>query len=202
VRKTVTFIVMLSLAALLAGGSSPADDKKGGAPDEKALIEAAIKAGTPGEPHKRLEALAGSWDGATKMWLDSSKAPVESKGTSESKMIMGGRYLEEKVSGEFGGMKFQGQGITGYDNLQKKYTLVWIDNMGTGIWTATGSYDADKKTFTYQGEEIDPLSGKKFKNKYVLHLIDKDKYETEMFKEVDGKDVKVMQITYKRKAEK
>jgi hypothetical protein len=33
-------------------------------------------------------------------------------------------------------------------------------------------------------------------------VIDKDKYETDMFKEVGDKEVKVMHITYTRRAEK
>lgn len=201
-RKTVTFIVMLSLAALLAGGPSPADDKKADPPDEKAAMEAMMKAAQPGEQHKGLARLEGSWDQTIQMWMDPSKPATESKGTCESKMIMGGRYLEDKVSGEFGGMKFLGQGLSGYDNVKKKYTFTWVDNMGTGVSTASGSYDADKKAYTYLGEETDPLSGKTIKTKMVTHVIDKDKYEMDMYKIVGDKDVKVMHITATRKAEK
>jgi len=193
--------VILSVVALVAISASPAEEKKS-APDEKAYIEAMMKAATPGEQHKRLEALTGSWDVSVKMWLDPSKEPGESKGTSESKLIMGGRFFEEKVTGNFGGETFHGLGITGYDNLKKKYTFAWIDNMGTGISTASGSYDTDKKTFTYHGEEIDPVEGKKVKTKTVLHLIDKDKYETDMYKLVGDKEMKVMHLDYNRKGAK
>ena len=201
-RKFATLTLLLSLAALLAGGSSLADEKKADPPDEKALMEAMMKAATPGEAHKNLAALAGSWDLTLKMWMDPSKPPMESKATAESKMLMDGRYLEEKIIGEFGGMKFLGQGLSGHDNLKKKYTFTWIDNMGTGISVATGSYDADKKTITYHGEETDPLSGKAVKTKSVTHLIDKDRYEMDMYKEVGGKDVQVMHIDAMRKAAK
>ncbi|HKI30352.1 MAG TPA: DUF1579 domain-containing protein [Gemmataceae bacterium] len=201
-RKTVRFALLLSFAALLVCGASLADDKKADAVDEKALMEAMIKAGTPGEHHKRLGALAGSWDVTVKMWMDPSKDPTESKATSESKLIMGGRFLEEKVTGDFGDMKFHGQGLTGYDNLQKKYTSAWIDNMGTGIETSTGSYDADTKTFTYHGEKIDALTGKKLKTKSAIHLIDKDKYEIDMYKVIGDKDVKEIHIDAVRKAAK
>jgi hypothetical protein len=203
VRKFATTTVLLSLAALLAGGASLAEDKKkGAAPDEKAAIEAMMKAATPGEQHKKLADLAGSWDLTMKMWMDPSKPPQESKATSESQMIMEGRYLEEKVVGDFGGMKFLGRGTTAYDNLTKKYTFAWIDNMGTGISTATGGYDADKKAYTYHGEETDPLSGQKMKTKMVTHVIDKDHYEMDMYKVVEGKDVQVMHIDSVRKGAK
>jgi hypothetical protein len=201
-RKTVRSAVFLSLAALLVCGASLAGDKKDKAPDEKEAIEAMMKAATPGEPHKKLAELAGEWDVTIKMWMDPSKPPTESKATCTSKMIMGGRYLEEKVKGEFGGMEFLGQGITAYDNLQKKYTLTWIDNMGTGISTSPGTYDADKQTYTYKGEEIDPLSGKKTKTKMVTHVIDKASYEVDVYKVAGDKEVKAMHLDAKRKTEK
>jgi hypothetical protein len=202
VRKFATLIVLLGLAALLASGASLADDKKGGAPDEKAAMEAMMKAAQPGEQHKALAGLAGSWDVTLKLWMDPSKPPTESKATSESKVVMDGRYLEEKVVGEFGGMKFLGQGLTGYDNVRKKYHFTWIDNMGTGVGTAWGSYDPDKKTYTYLGEEADPLSGQTYKTKMVTHVIDKDKYEVDMYRVEGGKDVKAMHLDAVRKAAK
>jgi hypothetical protein len=203
VRKFATLTVLLGLAALLAGGGSLAEDKKKGEPpDEKAAMEAMMKAAQPGEAHKALAGLAGSWDQTITMWMDPSKPPTESKASCESKMIMDGRYLEDKTSGEFGGMKFLGQGLTAYDNLKKKYTFTWIDNMGTGVSTASGTYDAGKKTYTYHGEETDPLSGKTMKTKMVTHVIDKDKYEMDMYKVDGGKDVKVMHIDAVRKAAK
>jgi hypothetical protein len=201
-RKTVVQPMLLSVAALLAGPLSWADDKKAEPPDEKAVIEAMIKAGTPGEQHKQLAALAGSWDVNVKMWLDPTKEPGESKASTETKAIMGGRYVEEKVTGDFGGMTFLGQGLFGYDNLRKKYTYTWIDSFGTGVSTAEGSFDADKKTWTFKGEELDPLDGKKIKTKSVIHLIDKDNYEVDMYKVVEGKDVKAMHLDCKRKAKK
>ncbi len=202
VSKTVKFGLLFCLAALVVGSTSVADEKKAAAPDQKAMMEAMMKAGTPGEPHKQLAELAGTWDVGVKMWMDPSQPPSESKATTESKMIMDGRYLEDTVTGEFGGMKFLGRGVIGYDNLRKKYTYAWIDNMGTGISMATGTYDPDKRTYTYQGEEIDPLSGQKIKTKSVIHVIDRDNYEEDMYRVAGDKDVKTMHLDCKRKATK
>jgi hypothetical protein len=192
-------VMLLGLGAVLAGGACLADDKKGAPPDEKALAEAMAKAATPGEYHKKLDSLAGSWSASVKMWLDPSKPAVETSATSEAKWIMGGRYLEEKVTGEFAGMPFHGQSITGYDNLQKKYVSAWVDNMGTGLAVSTGSYDPDKKTLTFQREETDPVGGQKMKVKDVMHLIDNDRHELESFRLTGDKEVKVMHIVYTRK---
>ncbi len=198
-RKVFLFAALLCAAGLFAGQGGRADDKKKDAPDEKAVMEAMMKAATPGDAHKKLDPTVGSWELVVKMWMDPSKPAEESKATSERKWIMGGRYVEEKVAGEFGGMKFEGGGVMGYDNLKKKYTGGWIDNMSTGLIVSEGAYDADKKTFTFTNEMPDFSTGKTTKGKDVLTIVDKDKFELDSYRQVGDKEVKMMHITYSRK---
>ncbi len=198
-RRIILFAALLCATGLLVGQAGRADDKKKDAPDEKAIIEAMMKAGTPGDAHKKLEPTVGSWELAVKMWMEPSKPANESKGNSERKWILGGRFVEEKVTGEFGEMKFEGGGVMGYDNLKKKYTGAWIDNMSTGLIVSEGNYDADKKTFTFHSEMPDVVTGKTKKSKDVLTIVDKDKMELNSYTEMGGKEVKMMQIIYTRK---
>ena len=70
--------------------------------------------------------------------LDGAGRPAqESTGTSENKMILGGRYLEQHYDGTMMGQPFCGIGY-GFDNYKKKYVATWIDSMGTGILVTTG----------------------------------------------------------------
>ena len=133
------------------------------------------------------------------MWMDPSQPPTESEGTSEAKWVMGNRYVRQEVKGSFGGMEFNGVGVTGYDNLKKKYVSAWIDNMGTGIATATGEVDKTGKVFTFTGEEIDPSSGKTIKGRDVTTLNGDGTIKTEFYKLVDGKEIKVMEIISTKK---
>ncbi len=186
-------------AGLLVTAPLAAEDKKkADAPDEKAAMEAMIKAATPGEMHKKLEPLAGKWEYSMKMWMDPNKPPTESKGTAETKWVMGNRYLRMAVTGDFGGMKFEGVGVTGYDNLRGTYVGAWIDNFGTGISTSTGKVDADGKVFTYEGEELDPITKQKIKSREVMKIVDNDTYEETFYKVIGEKEIKVMEITAKR----
>jgi hypothetical protein len=198
-RRIILFAAMLCATGLLASPGGRAEDKKKDAPDEKAIIEAMMKAGTPGDAHKKLEPTVGSWELAVKMWMDPSKPAEESKATSERKWILGGRFVEERVTGEFGGMKFEGGSVMGYDNFKKKYTSAWIDNMTTGIILSEGAYDADKKTFTFTNESPDFVTGKMKKGKDVLTIVDKDKLELTSYTTMGDKEVKMMHITYTRK---
>jgi hypothetical protein len=196
-RKMWISVVGLSLALFVYGRAS-ADDKKTEAPDEKTAMEAMMKAATPGEMHKKMEPLIGKWDCALKMWMDPSKPPSEMKGTSESQWIMGNRYLRMTFKGDFGGMPFEGRGVMGYDNLRKTYVGAWIDNFSTGIMNSTGEVDSTGKIFTFTSEEIDPLTGKKFKNKQVTKVIDENKHEETFYRIEGDKENKTMEIVYTR----
>jgi hypothetical protein len=178
-------------------------DKKTGAGgaggmDEKAMMEAWMKASTPGEPHQQLAKQVGSWTTAVKFWMAPNAPAQESTGSSDMKSILGGRFIEENSKGTFMGQPFEGVGIFGYDNIKKKYTMVWVDNMGTMMETAEGTM-ADK-TLTMNGEAIDPMTGKKAKHRSVLHFDSDKKYTMEMFgPDPKGKEFKMMEIVYTKK---
>jgi hypothetical protein len=198
-RHLLTSTLFLAVAAL-AGGAASADEKKQAVPpDEKAMLEAMLKAATPGEQHKKLEPLAGTWELSVQSWMDPSKPPSASKATSEIKWIMGNRFLEETVKGEFAGMEFNGRNLIGYDNLRKKYTTTWISTMCTSIANGTGEMSADGKTLTTQTEGVDPISGQVIKGRDVLQIVSNDNLEATFYKTLGGQEVKVMHITYVRK---
>ncbi len=189
----------LGLGLLVAAPAIAQEAKKGG-DDEAAMMARWQAYATPGEGHAALKPIAGSWTATVKMWMQPGASPQESAATSEAKWIMGGRYLQEDVKGSFGGMPFEGRGLTGYDNLKKKYVGTWVDNMGTGIETSEGAFDAATKTLTSISEGLDPMTGKTKKNRDVLRIEGDAKMVREMWtKGPDGKDFKVMEITYTRK---
>ncbi|MFL5340320.1 MAG: DUF1579 domain-containing protein [Gemmataceae bacterium] len=185
------------LAGLLLAIPAAADDKKKTeTPDN--VAEAMRMAGTPGEMHKKLEPLVGKWDVVMKMWQGPNQPPSESKATAETKWVMGGRFIRTAVTADFGGMKFEGVGVTGYDNLRKTYVGAWIDSMGTGITHSTGKVDDSGKIFTNTFEEIDPLTKQRTKKKEILKIIDADNYEQTFFNVVGERETKEMEITAKR----
>lgn len=184
------------------GGALVAQDHKGhdhgmmqGQQKMDPMMEAMIKAGTPGAQHARLAAGAGKWTNTIKHWMDPSAPPMVSQGTYEIKPIMGGRYMEESAHSEMMGMAFEGKAISGYDNVAGQYFSVWIDNMGTGIAVLTGDYN-DKGQLVLEGEFSDPMSpsGKSWMRE-VLSTNGADRSTMEMYSKMDGEIVRVMEIT-------
>jgi len=154
----------------------------------------------PGEGHKALEPLVGNWDYTISWWETPGSQPQKSTGTSEVKWILSGRFLEQTAKGSAMGQEFEGMGIMGYDNMKKEYTGIWMDNMGTGMMTSTGSYDPSTKSFTETGSFSCPQEGGEKSFRGVTAFMNPDKYTYEMFAaDKDGKESRMMEIVYTRK---
>jgi hypothetical protein len=187
---------------LMASAASGGDKKKApaGPPDEKAMMEAMTKAATPGEPHKKLETMIGTWDTKVTMWMDPSKPPEESTGTSENRWVLGNRYVQQTFEGTFMGQPFSGIGYTGYDNITKKYTGTWMDTGSTSMMNMTGKAEADGKVMKFSGTMNDPMTGKACKLTSKVTVADNDHHTMEMWgPDPSGKVYKMMEITYARK---
>jgi hypothetical protein len=191
------------LAVLAVGGSVAQEKKKASkkAPNQEEMMKRWQEAITPGEAHKKLEVMVGTWDAEVKMWMGGANVePTVSKGTSENKLVLGGRYVEQNFTSEMMNQPFSGIGYTGYDNFNKKYVGVWIDNMSTAMSTMDGSLDKGGKMFTLWGKMDEPMTGEKGKKvKYVTTVIDHDKHVFEVYDLALNKDKPIMQITYTRK---
>jgi hypothetical protein len=197
-------IIFLCLCAQAANVSAQNDTKseKGAAKDKahKEMMNKWMEYSTPGEGHKALEPLVGNWDYTISLWQTPDSKPQKATGTSEVKWIMGGRYLEQTAKGTSMGQEFRGMGIMGYDNMKKEYNGVWIDNMGTGMTTSSGSYDPFTKSFTEKGSLASPEEGWEVPFRGVTTIISPEKYTYEMYiTGKDGKESRVMEIVYTRK---
>jgi hypothetical protein len=161
-------------------------------------MEAMQKAATPGDEHKKLEPLVGTFDAKVQMWMAPGQPPQESTGTSETTWVLGGRFLETKYQGTFMGQPFSGIGYTGYDNVTKKYIGTWMDTMSTGMMSSSGNMSG--KSMKMTASMSDPMTGKVSHSTETFTITDNDHNKMEMWdKGPDGKPVKIMEINYTRK---
>ena len=155
---------------------------------------------TPGDMHAMLAKSNGTWTTEITSWMDPSKPPVKSTGTSVNKMVMGGRYQEGTHTGNVMGMPFEGRSLTGYDNGKKAFVSSWIDNMGSGIMLMEGAWDEATKSITMKGRGMDPMTLKEYDYKQVYKMVDDNTEIMEMYGPGhDGKEYKMMEIKYTRK---
>jgi len=155
---------------------------------------------TPGDMHKWLEKTNGTWEAELSQWMDPSAPAMKSKSTIVQSSIMGGRYVTSKFSGTVFGQPMQGQSTTGYDNARKLFVSTWIDDLGTGVVFMTGTYDSTTKTLNLKGLQTEPTTGKEVDIREEMTIIDNDSYTMTMYSTgMDGKEMKFLEGTYKRK---
>lgn len=206
--KKYAYVMALGLLSLGVVNAATKKAEKGAEPtkaaaqeDPKAKMMAEMqKLGAPSENHKVLDVFVGNWEHAGKAWMSPEEKPVDFKGTNVNKWILGKRFVEQRAKGQWMDQPFEGIGITGYDNMKGEYNMVWLDNMTTGLMTASSQYDAATKTFSEAGTFSCPMTGEKNKAyRAVTKIQDDDHYRYEtFFKDKDGKEYKSMELQYER----
>ena len=196
----VISLAVTTLCVVLTVSTALAKDKKSEKQiDPQAMMETYKKLATPGEPHKQLASLAGSWTTKTKSWMEPGKPPTESIGSAEMKTLLDGRFLQQEFTGEMMGQPFSGIGIDAYDNLRKRYVTAWVDTMGTGIFMMEGTASADGKTITLKGQHGEPGGGH-MTHRAIWKLVDANTQTFEMYgTHGHGEEMKMIEITYTRK---
>lgn len=166
--------------------------------DEKAMMEMMEKLGAPGEHHKKLADMVGTWDAKCEfMGMDGKMTTT--MGSCTNKWILGGRYIMSEFKGTFDGKPFEGIGIQGYDNATNKYVNLWLDTMSTTYLATSGSFDDAGKVLTQSGSCDMPMVGK-CDFRMVSTVVSKDEHKFEMHQAMGGAPESLAgTITYTRK---
>jgi hypothetical protein len=191
--------IALTAALLLLAAPVLAGEQPEMTPEQMAEMEAYMKAGTPGAPHAALAASVGSYDLAIKSWYEPGQPPAESSGTAVRTMGLDGRVLFEKLESSMMGMPFTGHGMTGYDNVTGKYWNTWTDSMSTGLMVSEGTCDTEQ-VCTYIGSWNDPIT----EGPVTMRMVSRwTSLTTQLFEMYgpgkDGKEMKMMEMTYTKK---
>ncbi len=204
VKHWLAGLTLVAVSAFVTSTAMSQDEKKhdhdhgaeahGGEMD--AEMAAWMAAATPNENHQRLSYMVGTWKtDVTAMW---GPEPEKSQGRTKSEWKLGKRFVGYEYQGQMMGQPFEGLGYTGYDNIKKKYVSVWMDSMGTMMFTEEGDYDASSKTFTYRGEMNSPM-GEKIKTRTTIEVVSDDKHVMTFHHTMPGQpESKVMEIVYRR----
>jgi hypothetical protein len=193
IPKVMLMTVALALVLAVWAGRTRAEEAKS-IPSPDALLKIMAEAGKPGPEHRKLEPFVGNWTVSVKLWTAPGQPPAEVKGTAERRWIMGGRFVQETVKGECDGKSFEGLGLLGYDNTAKKFTTVKACGLCGTIANRLSTCDASGSKFTCATEECCPLSGQKVNGRDETIIESNDRIVTNVFKTIDGKELKVMEI--------
>jgi len=198
ILKAMGMTAALALGLVVLAGLTRAQDAKS-PPSPEVLLKVLAENGKPGAQHQKLRPFVGDWDLTVKLWTDPSQPPAELKGTVERKWIMGGRFIQESVKGECHGKAFEGMGLLGYDSAQKKFTTVRVCGLCGTISHGLVSCDGSGTKFVCATEECCPLTGQKIQGRDEILVESNDMIVMNIYKTVEGKEAKVMEIVSIRK---
>jgi Protein of unknown function (DUF1579). len=194
-------VLTLVVALLTAQAAVPQDTSKAPpklTPAQQAEMDAYMKAGTPGDAHKRLAATAGKYSVKMKNWYEPGAPPAEESGTATRTMALDGRVLVEHFEGTMMGSPFTGHGMTGYDNVTGQYWSTWNDSMSTGLMVSTGSCDAGNAC-KFEGSWNDAIKKAPVKTRMTTRWSDANTEVFEMYgPDKQGREMKMMEIVYTR----
>ncbi len=167
--------------------------------DPMKMMEAWMKTGAPSKSHDYLKSFVGDWTTSSKFWMDPTQEPMESSGRAKMSLMFDGRFLKMDTFGDFMGQPMKGFGLIGFSNVRKQFEVVWMDSMGTGMYTSAGSLSFDGSTLTTFGQMDDPFTGelgKTFRWSYIVK--DDNNLVLEGHEVLYGEPFKVMEISFTR----
>ena len=189
-------LVCLGLTALLAAGLAAQET-----PSPEQMMEIMKKYATPGDHHKHLDWLVGTWTTKSTFWPAPGAPPMESTGKARHSSMLDGRFVRVTYEGDFGGQPFTGEGTVGYDKFKNKYVESWQDNFGTMMLTATGDCDGQGKVRIMRGDVDDVMTGKPSWMRSVYRFDGPDRYTLEMWGPgPDGNEIRMFEIVHTRVA--
>lgn len=162
-------------------------------------LQVAGQDSAPDEQHRQLEPLVGSWEVAITYRFGNGP---ERHGTASCKTtwILDHRFLEQRYESRFGNRPFQVLQILGYDNGRKKFFELKMDNLDNGLLHNEGAISADGKVLSFQGDRIDPMTGKVGRLRTVTTVADADHYTLDWYQlSPDGKEQKTVSMQHTRK---
>jgi hypothetical protein len=162
------------------------------------MMKKYMELGNPGAEHQLLSQMEGKWITKSKTWMEPGAAPTENTGSSEGKMILGGRYLAHMESSDMGGMPYMGMGVIGFDNHTKKFVSTWYDNFGTSILYFEEKSSGGGKPLMMEACHMDKFQGP-VTYRTIEKDVDNDHYTLELYMiGKDRKEFKMMETLYTR----
>ena len=87
----------------------------------------------------------------------------------------------------------------GYNKLDKRYEMVWMDNHSTAIAWETGTYDEAKKILNMRGTYRDPVTGRLVPTRSRMELSSADRQVGSSWSEdIDGAEFKMFEGVLER----
>jgi hypothetical protein len=183
---TVTTLAIILSAAFMDGcvgiapgtvattrAQAPGDATDAG-PAPAGLADGDVRA--PGKHHRYLDPLVGRWEAEFRSWSTPDVEPMLLRGTITREWTLGGRYVMETMETEGDVGAFRCTAFIGYNNFDRQYELIRMDDISTAMTIETGTFHPDTKILHMRGHQRDPRTGRVLNSWSKLDLSDPDRH--------------------------
>ncbi len=193
-RKQRLSVVAGLLGVLIVSGAAVGQEMSA---EQIAMFD---KYAMPGEGHKLMEPMIGTWEETVVMWFAPEAPPVTMEASMTAEWILGGRWLRSEHRGSMMGQPFHGIGLDGYDNYREEYVSIWMDNMSTASMVSRGIHDPATNSVTMTATADDFMAGRDdVPVRSVTHWTEPDTVVFEMYSVAeDGTEYQSMELTGRR----
>lgn len=152
----------------------------------------------PGENHRLLDSLEGTWTTTLRAWLHGSPPPeVALDARLEARWILDGRYLQLDYRHTGPELDLEGRYYFGYDPIEGHYYNLLIANDHVIPLHSKGAWDGEKKTLSFRGIEYDPVTGDSFEKREHFTFLAPDRIGYELrYGFSDGTEIKAAEGTF------
>lgn len=141
------------LASVLLLSVAPAASH---AAESASQLPASTRLAAPGPMHERLKPLVGTWKVEMRVYPAPGAPAIVSKDLKATRtLILGGRYLQEELTGTFGGSPSSRLAILGYNNLDERFELTTFDTFEPGQMVYLGRDAPEGARFSLEGESTE-----------------------------------------------
>jgi len=182
-----------------SGGTAGHADGEQTQAEPKGLGENPPMPPPPGEHHKWLDQLVGTWSFESEMGGE-GVPPIKWTGTDTVRSL-GGRWVIGDLKSEVPGMGPMNAVLTlGYKPETGKYQGTWVDSVTDQLWVYDGTLDATGKILTLEAEGPNMMDPTKGNTKYrdVIEIKSADHRTLTSSALVDGKWVQFATANYRR----
>ncbi len=167
---------------------------------EKLLAEMAEKA-APGESHRRLQGMVGTWDLEVESRTGPESPWQRTQGRSVCVQALGGRYVVEYWSTQLQGQPFEAMHVLGYDRLAEKFLSIWMDSFSTWPVNSSGRMSSSESVLHLSGAMRDVLApdGRPFHLRMLFE--GPDQRSMEVLDSVAGTQVPLLRVRATRRTE-
>jgi len=194
-------VVAPILGAMLAPAGAQDQDPPAAKQDPKPAAEGMPPMPPPpGEHHKWLEQLVGTWAFESEMAGEGEDEAMKCTGVDTVRSL-GGRWVLCELKSEVPGMGTMHAMMTlGYNPETGKYQGTWVDSITDHMWVYEGTLDSTRKILTLEAEGPNMMDPSKGKTKYhdVIEIKSPDHRTLTSSALVDGKWVKFMTAHYRK----